>query len=64
MNALLSFLALPDSWYLTENMTSVRDFHKSTFIPTMNAVQIIGGSDDFIDLSTTETFFALNGSFK
>jgi hypothetical protein len=50
-------------WYLTENMTSARDFHKSAFISTTNSVLLVGGSDGFSDLSSTETFFSSNGSF-
>ena len=45
-------------------MISARDFHKSTFVSTMNSVQIIGGSDGSFDLSLTEVFFVSNGSFQ
>lgn len=54
---------LPGTWYLTENMTSPRGHAQSVFVPTMNAVQIIGGSDGTFEYSSTEIFFISNGSF-
>ena len=60
---ILSFLVLPNTWYLIKNMTSARDFHKSVFIETTNSVEIVGGFDGTNDLSSTEAFFSSNGSF-
>jgi hypothetical protein len=51
------------NWYLTENMTTARDFHKSTFIMNTSSVLIVGGSDGSSDLSSTEAFLSSTGSF-
>ena len=54
---------VPGSWNVTKNMTSARDFQKSTFIVASNSVLIVGGSDGSVALSLTETFLSSNGSF-
>ena len=59
-----SVSVLPGMWYPTKNMTSKRGYLTSMFVADMNSVQIIGGSDDFSNLSSTETFFVSNGSFQ
>ena len=50
-------------WNPVGNMTSPRDFHKSVFIKATKTVQIVGGSDGFSDLSSTEIFVSWNSSF-
>ena len=57
------FSVLSGISYPAGNMISARDFHKSVFIPATETVQIVGGSDGFSDLSSTEVFVARNGSF-
>lgn len=44
-------------------MTSPRGYARGVFVATTNTVEIIGGSDGFSNLSSTETFFISNGSF-